>query len=87
MPPTKADSVPLLRGSLPRIEVFQEESLLKIASFRISVPVFGLNACAGTKFLLDKSVGNVILLIRVSSKPVCRKVEPRNAEGCLVVDA
>ena len=67
--------MPLFRVSLAREEVFREESELKIASFSISVPILGLNACVGSKFLLDKGVGDVILLVSVSAKPVCRKVE------------
>jgi hypothetical protein len=87
VPSTEADGVPFCLVSLAREEVFWEKSELKIASFGLSISIFGLNAGVGRQFLLDKSVEDVIFLVIVCSKPVCLKASETKAEGTLPVDA
>jgi hypothetical protein len=87
VPCTNADALAFLVVSLARKDVFREKSLVNIAYFGVSESIFGLNASARTKFLLYKGGSDVICLVTIDSKPVCCKVQPTNAEGCLLVDA
>jgi hypothetical protein len=55
--------------------------------FEVSVPVFTLDARFRREFILQKGVGNLILLVSVVCPPVRLKVVVSNAEGSLLVDA
>jgi hypothetical protein len=87
VPSTKADILALLVVSLARENVFREKSEVNIACVGLSKSIFGLNACLGSQFVLHKGIDNVICLVTIDSKPVCCKVQPTNAEGCLLVYA